>query len=139
MIRKCFSRFFSLSAICSLLICGSISADEWRPRHDLVSHTGVLTLTELPPPSEVFFSGPASQSDAPAWLEGLKAWRSDRRTLLRYDPSQYDRPGLEWTQHIFSQVQLLIWDRSLYDPGKGEYTVDRFLSETESRIGPIDD
>jgi formylglycine-generating enzyme required for sulfatase activity len=97
-----------------------------------------MNLTELPPPSEVFFSGPTSSSDQQGWLEGLKAWRNDRRTLLRYDGSQYDRADLQWTQHIFSQVQLLIWDRSLYDPEKGEYTVDRFLAETESRIGPID-
>jgi formylglycine-generating enzyme required for sulfatase activity len=72
------------------------------------------------------------------WLTGLKAWRSRRRTLLRYSESEFERPELEWTQHVYSQVQLLIWDRSFYDPEKGEYTVDRFLSETESRIGPID-
>jgi gamma-glutamyl hercynylcysteine S-oxide synthase len=113
-------------------------ADEWKPRHDLVSHTGVLNLTELPPPSEVFFFGPVSPSDQPAWLEGLKAWRANRRILLRYDSSQYERADLEWTQHIFSQVQLLVWDRSFYDPIRGEYTVDHFLSETEARMGPID-
>jgi gamma-glutamyl hercynylcysteine S-oxide synthase len=125
-----------IASLC--LTNGQLSADEWKPRHDLVSHTGVMNLTELPPPSEVFFFGPTSSSDQPGWLQGLKAWRKDRRTLLRYDGSQYDRPDLQWTQHIFSQVQLLIWDRSLYDPDKGEYTVDRFLSETESHIGPID-
>jgi len=117
---------------------GQVFADEWKPRHDLVSHTGVMNLTDTPPPSEVFFSGPASPSDQPGWLQGMKAWRRDRRTLLRYDGSQYDRADLQWTQHIFSQLQLLIWDRSLYDPEKGEYTVGRFLAETESRIGPID-
>ena len=47
-------------------------------------------------------------------------------------------PTWRGPQHIFSQVQLLIWDRRLYDPEKGEYTVDRFLADTESRIGPID-
>jgi formylglycine-generating enzyme required for sulfatase activity len=97
-----------------------------------------MNLTELPGPAEVFFPGPNSASEQPGWLEGLKAWRKDRRTLLRYDGAQYERPELQWTQHIFSQVQLLIWDRSLYDPDKGEYTVDRFMTETESRIGPID-
>ena len=97
-----------------------------------------MNLTEPPPPSEVFFFGPATSSDAPAWLDNLKTWRRDRRILLRFDGSQYDRADLQWAQHIFSQVQLLIWDRSLYDPEKGEYTVDRFLSETENRIGPID-
>jgi len=125
-----------IASLC--LTNGPLSADEWKPRHDLVSHTGVMNLTELPPPSEVFFFGPTSSSDQPGWLQGLKAWRKDRSTLLRYDGSQYDRPDLQWTQHIFNQVQLLIWDRSLYDPDKGEYTVDRFLSETESHIGPID-
>src|ERR1700692_2150054 len=130
---------FGIFVVTALLYINILSfADEWKPRHDLVSHTGVMNLTEPPPPSEVFFSGPASPQDHPGWLEGLKAWRRDRRTLLRYDGAQFDRLDLQWTQHIFSQVQLLIWDRSLYDPEKGEYTVDRFLSETESRIGPID-
>lgn len=114
------------------------SADEWKPRHDLVSHTGVLNLTDPPPPTEVFFPGPDSSANAAGWLEGLKAWRNDRRTLLRYNGSEFSRPELEWTQHVFSQVQLLIWDRSFYDPERGEYTVDHFLKETESRIGPID-
>ena len=136
--RKLFSRCLLVFVSASLLICAPSSADEWKPRHDLVSHTGVMNLTEPPPPSEVFSSGPASPSDQPAWLDGLKAWRRDRRTLLRYDGAQYDRSDLQWTQRIFSQVQLLIWDRSLYDPETGKYTVDRFLSETESRIGPID-
>jgi len=136
--RKLLSRCLLALVSVSLLICPLSWADEWRPRHDLVSHTGVMNLTELPPPSEVFFSGPASPADQPAWLNGLKAWRNDRRTLLRYNPAQYERPDLEWTQHVFSQVQLLIWDRSFYDPEKGEYTVDRFLSEIEGRIGPID-
>jgi len=113
-------------------------ADEWKPRHDLVSHTGVMNLTEPPPPGEVFFLGPATSSDAATWLENLKTWRRDRRILLRFDGSQFERPDLRWTQHVFSQVQLLIWDRSLYDPEKGEYTVARFLSETENRMGPID-
>ncbi|HKT87691.1 MAG TPA: hypothetical protein VJQ59_04610, partial [Candidatus Sulfotelmatobacter sp.] len=120
-----------------LFVC-VLLADEWKPRHDLVSHTGIMNLSEPPPPSEVFFSGPASPADQPGWLDGLKSWRANARTLWRYDSSQYDRPELEWTQHVFSQVQLLIWDRSLYDPERSDYTVDRFLAETESRIGPID-
>jgi iron(II)-dependent oxidoreductase len=134
------NRFFRWlpAALAAFLLSLPVSADEWKPLHDLVSHTGVMNLTETPPPSEVFFSGPTSPSDQSSWLQGLKAWRSDRLRLLRYNGAQYERPDLFWTQRIFSQVQLLIWDRSLYDPEKGEYTVDRFLSETEARIGPID-
>ena len=130
--------FFCTTILLSFILCSTSAGDEWRARHDLVSHTGVMNLTEPPPPGEVFFSGPPSPSEQAMWLNGLKAWRSDRRTLLRYSGSEFERPELEWTQHVFSQVQLLIWDRSLYDPEKGEYTVDRFLSETENRIGPID-
>jgi formylglycine-generating enzyme required for sulfatase activity len=121
-----------------LIIVALVSADEWKARHDLVSHTGVMNLTEPPAPEEVFFAGPTSPADAPGWLQGLEAWRKDHITLLRYSGSQYERPDLQWTQHIFSQVQLLIWDRSFYDPEKGEYSVERFLKETEARIGPID-
>ncbi len=137
MIRRnvlCLPIFFCACFLFSSPLLG----DEWQARHDLVSHTGVMTLTEPPPPSEVFFSGPASPADAPAWLEGLRAWRNARRTLLRYNDAEYTRPDLEWTQRIFSQVQLLVWDRSLYDPEKHEYTVSRFLDETEARLGPID-
>jgi gamma-glutamyl hercynylcysteine S-oxide synthase len=121
-----------------LLAIPTAFPDEWKASHGLVSVTGVMNLTEPPPPSEVFFSGPDSPAETPAWLEGLKAWRADRRTRLRYDGSQYDRSDLEWTQHVFTQVQVLVWDRSLYDPEKGEYTVDRFLNETEHRLGKLD-
>src|SRR5277367_4411293 len=99
---KLISASVGLFIACLCLTNGQSSADEWKPRHDLVSHTGVMNLTEPPPPSEVFFSGPSSSSDQPGWLQGLKAWRKDRRTLLRYGGSEYDRPDLQWTQHIFS-------------------------------------
>src|SRR5580765_7023453 len=131
------SRMVATTSLLVLMACLS-SADEWKARHDLVSHTGVLNLSQPPSPEEVFFAGPASPEEQPGWLEGLKAWRNERHTLLRYSPAQYERADLAWTQHIFSQVQLLIWDRRLYDPETREYTVDRFLADTESRIGPID-
>jgi hypothetical protein len=126
-----------LVAILSLPAGGLLLADEWNPQHELVSHTGVMNMTEPPPLSEVFFSGPVFPG-APGWFEGLKAWRQSRTTLLRYDDAQYDRADLQWTQRVFSQVQLLIWDRRFYDAQKGEYTVDRFLADTENSIGPID-
>jgi iron(II)-dependent oxidoreductase len=111
-------------------------SDEWKARHALVSPTGVMNLSEPPAPEEIFFPGPSG--DTEGWLAGLKAWRSDRLTRLRYNGVEYDRPDLAWTQHVFSQMQLLIWDRTFYNPETGEYTVNRFLADTESRIGPID-
>lgn len=121
-----------------LSLACTASSDEWQARHALVSASGVMNLTEPPPPKEVFFSGPDNPSQAPDWLQGLNAWRVERRTRLRYNGNEYARLDLEWTQHIFLQVQVLIWDRSLYDPENGTYTVDRFLNETEQRLGKID-
>ncbi len=115
-----------------------LHSDEWKPRHALVPPGGILFLSMPPAPADVFFAGPADPSDSPSWLAGLESWRADRRRNLRYDDFEYRRPDLAWTQRIFSQVQLLVWDRSLYDPESRQYTVDRFLSETESRMGPID-
>lgn len=120
-----------------VLVCLA-AADEWKASHALISPTGVMNLPAVPQPEDTFFFGPASPEDAENWLAGLKAWRTERLTRLRYNGSEYDRPELEWTKHIFSQAQVLIWDRSFYDSEKGEYTVDRFLSDTENRIGPID-
>jgi iron(II)-dependent oxidoreductase len=126
------------AAVVCILLAAFAFPDEWKARHALIPPTGVMNLPELPPPSDVLYPGPVNPAEASAWLAGFKSWRSDRLTRLRYDGSQYDRPELAWTQHVFSQVQLLVWDRSFYDPEKGQYTVDRVLAETESRIGPID-
>ena len=115
-----------------------LHSDEWKPRHALVSHTGVMNLDMPPTPAEVFLPGPADPADSASWLAGVQAWRADRRSRVRYNTTDYTRSELGWSQRVFSQVQLLVWDRSLYDPGRREYTVNRFLSETERRIGPID-
>jgi gamma-glutamyl hercynylcysteine S-oxide synthase len=113
-------------------------SDEWRPRHALVPPTGVMNLGEPASPLDVFLAGPLNPAERAAWLAGIKAWRNERLTRLRYDGSQYDRPELQWTQRVFSQYQMLIWERSFYDPEKRVYTVDRFLDGIEKRIGPID-
>src|SRR5579863_1156627 len=81
-----------------LFIALTASSDEWKSSHGLVSVTGVMNLTEPPPPSEVFFSGPDSAAQTALWLEGLNAWRADRRVRLRYQDAQYERADLAWTQ-----------------------------------------
>lgn len=133
------SRFWSTCCfVIFLLTCAvSLHSDEWKARHALVAPNGTMTLTMPPSPSEVFFAGPADASD-PSWLTGLEAWRKERRTQLRLDESDYTNPDLAWTQGTFSQVQLLVWDRSLYDPETRRYTPEKFLAETERRLGPID-
>ncbi|HKE08159.1 MAG TPA: SUMF1/EgtB/PvdO family nonheme iron enzyme [Candidatus Acidoferrum sp.] len=121
-----------------LLTCAlTLRSDEWKARHALVAPNGTMTLTIPPSPSEVFFPGPADPSD-PSWLPGMQAWRKERRTQLRMDDADYTNPDLAWTQRVFSQVQLLVWDRSLYDQETRQYTPEKFLAETEHRLGPID-
>jgi len=112
--------------------------DEWKPHHALYPPTGVLNLSVPASPADVFLPGPDDPADQTAWLAGIKAWRKERLERLRFDDSEYKNPSLAWTQHVFSQVQVIIWDRALYDPEKGVYTVDRFLADTEGRLGPID-
>jgi formylglycine-generating enzyme required for sulfatase activity len=113
-------------------------SDEWKARHALVVPGGVSNLTLPPTPSEVFFPGPSDPGASDTWLADLQAWRANRLQYLRYDDSEYRRTETAWTRNVFSQVQLLVWDRSIYDPEKREYTVDKFLDETEKRIGPVD-
>jgi gamma-glutamyl hercynylcysteine S-oxide synthase len=124
--------------IAALIIPAITQSDEWKARHGLIVPGGVVTLTIPPSPSEVFFPGPSDPSASEAWLADLRAWRASRLQSLRYDGSEYERPELAWVRKSFSQVQLLVWDRSIYDPEKREYTVDKFLAENEKRIGPID-
>ena len=133
------SRLWSISLFTFFVLTCAVSlhSDEWKARHALVAPNGTMTLTIPPSPSEVFLPGPADPSD-PTWLDGMKAWRKERRTQLRLDESDYINPDLAWTRRAFSQVQLLVWDRSIYDPETRQYTPEKFLAETESRIGPID-
>jgi formylglycine-generating enzyme required for sulfatase activity len=135
-VRSNRARFFFFVAL--IFTAAAAFSEEWRPRHALVPPTGVLNLPSVPGPQDVLIPGPEDPSASAAWLETWKAWRQDRRTRGRYDGSEYARPELAWTQKVFSQVQMLIWDRDFYDPEKSEYTVDRFLAEVQGRIGPID-
>ena len=131
------SRMLATTSLFVFMACFS-SADEWKARHDLVSHTGVLNLSQPPAPEEVFLPGRRVRRNSRGGWKGLKAWRNERHTLLRYNSAQYERADLAWTQHIFSQVQLLIWDRRLYDPEKA--STRSIVSSLTRRAGsgPID-
>jgi len=132
-------RIFCLAALW-VFVAGSpaLFSDEWRPRHALVPPTGVMNLTEPAAPADVLLPGPESPASAEAWRAEENAWREERLRRLRYDGSEYARPELAWTGRVYSQVQMLIWDRMFFDPEKNQYTVGRFLADVEGRIGPID-
>jgi len=79
--------------------------EEWKPRHALIPPTGVLNLGAIPPPEEVMLHGPGDSSGQAAWLSGLKQWRAERLTRMRYDDTEYERPELLWTRRVVSQNQ----------------------------------
>src|ERR1700683_1121488 len=137
--RKSLARKFLRPALAlSALISATAFSDEWRPRHALVPPTGVLNLTQPGGPADVLLPGPENPAAAEAWRTQMKAWREERLQRLRYQGTEYERPELAWTQHVYAQVQMLIWDRTFFDPDKNQYTVDRFLADVEGRLGPID-
>ena len=78
------------------------------------------------------------KADFPFWLHDLKVWRHERLTRMGYDDSQYRRPELQWAQRDFIQPQMMAEERYFYDPVKGEYTVDRYLDDLDTRYGGID-
>ena len=128
-----------LAACLLLLLCACVVfPDEWKARHGLVLPPGAPDLGVPAAPDAVFLPGPKTSEQSEKWRAGIKQWRRDRLAEYHYHGSLYERPELAWTQRVFSQCQLLVWDRSFYDPEKRQYTVDIFLADLERRIGPID-
>jgi formylglycine-generating enzyme required for sulfatase activity len=78
------------------------------------------------------------KADFPSWLHDLKVWRHERLTRMGFDDAQYRRPELQWAQRDFIQPQMMVEERYFYDPVKGEYTVDRYLDDLDTRYGGID-
>ncbi len=72
------------------------------------------------------------------WLADIQHWRSERRIRVAFDPTRYEMPALQWTQSSFIQPQMMVHDRSIYDPVARRYTVDRYLADLEKRYGGID-
>jgi len=87
---------------------------------------------------EETIDGPAQGGNRSAWLAEMQRWRDAERKRIKYDAAQYARPELQWTQRNFVQPQMMVEERYFYDPRLGEYTVDRYLDDLETRYGGID-
>ena len=72
------------------------------------------------------------------WLSDLTHWRAERRIRIGFDPARYSLSSLTWTQSSFIQPQMMVQDRSFYDPVQGKYKVDRYLDDLDKRYGGID-
>jgi formylglycine-generating enzyme required for sulfatase activity len=76
-----------------------------------------------------------------AWLADVRHWREERRVRVGYDTETsvaYSLPQLTWTQSSFVQPQMMVHERTFYDPATRRYTVDRYLADLEARYGGID-
>ena len=82
--------------------------------------------------------GPASPAEFLRWFSDMRQWRHEQLIRIGFDPAEYDRPELRWTQSSFIQPQMMVEDRYFYDPVVGKYTVDRYLADLDKRYGGID-
>jgi len=62
----------------------------------------------------------------------------ERLLRIGYDGARYGRPEFRWVQSSFIQPQMMIHERTFYNPSAGRYTVDRYLDELGKRYGGID-
>ena len=90
------------------------------------------------PPVDAQIPGPASPRDFRAWLADLQHWRRERLVRMGYDGSNYARPELQWTQHNFACVQMMVEERDFFDRARAAYTVDRYLDRLDKEFGGID-
>jgi formylglycine-generating enzyme required for sulfatase activity len=88
------------------------------------------------------FPGPRTPAAFPSWLAGMNAWREETRKALLADGIDLEaiekKPEFSWTQADFVQPQLMAHDRYFYDPVRARFTVERYLSDLETRYGKID-
>jgi hypothetical protein len=123
------------------LVTRPVQAQDWKPDYSLRPRPdgpGLDTLAATDPVDAHMFDGPPSPAAFRAWLQSLKTWRQQRKQEIGFHDDLYRGTEFSWTRLSLTQDQLLVWDRSFYDPGAGEYTIDRALSEIESRFGPLD-
>lgn len=76
--------------------------------------------------------------DHDAWLRDLKAWRAERLTRMGYDDAEYRRPEFAWAQRNFIAPQVMVEERTLFDPVANRWTVDKYLDDLDQRYGGID-
>ncbi len=128
-------RTICIGGMCAVLACAAAAQDTQYPADgQQIPAPGCMNLHDAwegPQPT----CGPFTHQH---WLQDIEHWRSERRIRIAYDPSRYEMPALRWTQSSFIQPQLMVHDRSFYDPATGRYTVDRYLDDLDKRYGGID-
>lgn len=88
--------------------------------------------------SGLLTKGPAGPAQQPAWLKGLRQWKSSCRRTLGLDGAIFEEPALKWTTSAFVQTQMHPYDLTFWSPVTRRYTFDAFLGDLEARYGGID-
>ncbi|KAF4039297.1 Sulfatase-modifying factor enzyme 1 [Phytophthora infestans] len=86
--------------------------------------------------------GPDGPESVDAWRRDWTTWKKMELITNRYNPKDscnvYNIQQTQWTQQNFVQTFLMMNDRSIYDRETQQYTVDKYVDEMQSRVGPID-
>lgn len=83
-------------------------------------------------------TGPATPSEQPAWLAAMQKYRADCRAALQLSDAAFTDPQLAWTQRAFVQPLVMPFDRALYDPVAGRYTVGNYVDKMVTQYGGVD-
>ncbi|KAI9033850.1 C-type lectin protein [Phycomyces nitens] len=84
--------------------------------------------------------GPSSPREFAHWNMAMRKWRREQCDKAPKDDvtAGHDVPSLEWVKSSYVQPHVMAHDLFLYDYKTNQYTVDRFLKDTEERYGQID-
>ena len=130
-----------------------------RPARDAILSAGLVTVLFWPAArasegaaplrsSAHYIAPPGPGEDWNDWLGRLRAYRERTRARLRdaaqaqtrpqFDDAIYRRDDLRWMTANFVCGFLLVYDRSFWDPEKGEYRVGPLCAEAEREFGGFD-
>jgi iron(II)-dependent oxidoreductase len=103
---------------------------------------GLALAWDQQPDGYEVIDGPDGPDAVDAWRRDWAAWRKMELLSSRYDPEDgcnvYNLQETQWTQRNFVQTFLLMSDRAIYDREAQQYTVDKYVDEMQTRLGPLD-
>ena len=77
--------------------------------------------------------GPTDTTEIANWQKQIEQWRKIEKTKLAFRDTHYNDKEIQWVRDDFIQTQLMVQERSFYNPAKNEYTVDKYLKEITAR------
>jgi gamma-glutamyl hercynylcysteine S-oxide synthase len=92
--------------------------------------------------NQVYIPAPRTGESYESWLTTLRTYRDSVRSSVNrggpLDRAIYSKRSQQWLQSAFTCHFTFMYDRSFYDPEKGDYTLDSFLRDGKQRFGGYD-